>query len=250
MIHEPSPLQAYTIITGVDEVGRGPLAGPVVAAAAVFSSSIEISQFVDSKSVSERQREALFPQILQLATDWAIVAIGPKTIDAVNIRNATNLAMKYAIENTQTVYALVDGNMMVETSIPHETIIQGDATVPCIGAASILAKVWRDKLMTHYDSFFPDFGFQKHKGYPSKAHREALHSVGPSIIHRYSFRTVSEILPAGPQALVCKDSDTYILNKASCDKKFGGDPFYFPELGEIWRGNCPELFEAPRISPT
>ena len=185
------------VIAGVDEVGRGPLAGPVVAAAAVFAEGYKNSAIKDSKKLSHAQREALVPIIKQDALAWAIVAVGHHRIDALNIRESSKLAMSLALLRTQKKLSgridrvLVDGNMRIITELVQETVVGGDNIHVEISAASILAKVWRDGLMHVLDRRYPGYDLGKHAGYPTAAHRSAVARLGPSPVHRRSFRGVS-----------------------------------------------------------
>jgi ribonuclease HII len=156
-------------LAGVDEVGRGPLAGPVVVSAVSFPEGSDLSHFTDSKKVTKRNRDRFCEEILSLASRWVVVGLGPTTIDSLNILGATRKAMVMAIEEISLPLALVDGNMKLETSRPYRSIIKGDQLHPEIGAASILAKVWRDRLMEHYSEIYPGYHFEKHKGYGTKS---------------------------------------------------------------------------------
>lgn len=185
-----------TLIAGVDEAGRGPLAGPVVAAAAVFESGYNNSEIRDSKKLSAKKRETLFEIIRRDAAAWAIVAVGPRRIDDINIREATRLAMKLAVERIHADIVLIDGNVPIETTLPQRTIVGGDALRVEISAASILAKVWRDRLMCILDTKYPGYGLARHFGYPTSSHRGAIAALGPSPIHRRTFAGVREHLLA------------------------------------------------------
>lgn len=179
-------------IAGVDEVGRGPLAGPVVTAAVILDPDKPISGLDDSKKLTEKRRELLEPIIKQNALAWALGRAEPKEIDQLNILQATLLAMKRAVEglSIQPSHALVDGNQAPNLMCPVTTIIKGDQSEPAIAAASILAKVARDKEMVAMDELYPGYGLAKHKGYPTKQHQQALLDLGPTVIHRYSFKPV------------------------------------------------------------
>jgi ribonuclease HII len=177
-------------ICGVDEAGRGPLAGPVVAAAVVFKQGFSDPRIQDSKKLSKQQRERLFDYIKESALAWSIVGVGARRIDALNILQATRLAMRLAVERIDADLVLVDGNQRIISSIPQKTVIGGDRLHVEISAASILAKVWRDRLMATLAEKYPGYGLEKHAGYPTKAHREALAVLGPSRIHRLSFAGV------------------------------------------------------------
>jgi ribonuclease HII len=181
------------VIAGIDEAGRGPLAGPVVAAAVVFPPDVLIPGVGDSKTISAPKREKLFDEILRQAVSSGIGIVEPDVIDEVNILNATFLAMNRAVDQLSILpdHLLVDGNIFRGSSIPHSTIIDGDALSFTIAAASILAKVTRDRLMLDYDLRYPGYGFARHKGYGTKEHREAIARLGQCPIHRRSF-TVRE----------------------------------------------------------
>ena len=179
-------------IAGVDEVGRGPLAGPVVAAACVFEQGYINSEIKDSKQLSPRKREQLVEVIKANCLEWAIVAVGPRRIERLNIREASRLAMSLALERVSADLALIDGNVAIVSKIPQQTIIGGDRLRLEISAASILAKVWRDKLMQVLDLKYPGFGLGDHAGYPTASHRQAISLLGPSRIHRKTFRGVKE----------------------------------------------------------
>ncbi len=177
-------------IAGVDEAGRGPLAGPVVAAAVIFPSEVEIDGVNDSKQLSVKERERLFDIINEKAIGVGIGIVDHYVIDEVNILNATFCSMHEAIEKlTKTPdHLLIDGPRFIGANIPFTTIIDGDAKCFSIAAASIIAKVTRDRLMIEYDKRYPQYGFAKHKGYGTKAHLEAIRKHGPCEIHRRSFR--------------------------------------------------------------
>lgn len=177
-------------IAGVDEVGRGPLAGAVVAAAVIFHEPIE--GMADSKALSPKRRATLFERIKSNALCYAFGRVEAEEIDQINIHQASLLAMKRAIENLsiRPDRVLVDGKYCPVLDIPCEAIIKGDALVDVIGAASILAKVMRDNEMQVLDKQYPEYGFAKHKGYPTAVHREALKRFGPCAIHRQSFTPV------------------------------------------------------------
>jgi len=183
-------------LAGVDEVGRGPLAGPVVAAAVILDVSRPIAGLADSKKLSEKKRERLFDEIIEKATAWSIARASVEEIDRINILHASMLAMKRAVESLGPVpeYVLVDGNRCPELSMPSDSVIKGDSRVACISAASILAKVSRDREMIELDGKFPGYGLAKHKGYPTKAHLEALKQLGVNNLYRRSFRPVSKLL--------------------------------------------------------
>ncbi len=190
-------------VVGVDEAGRGPLAGPVIAAAVVLPHEIllaEPSPFQDSKKLSPQEREELFHLLRQCGAKFAIGKASSQEIDSLNIRQATLLAMKRAVENlihrhriSQVDLALVDGDRLGDLGIPSLFIVDGDEVCPLISAASIVAKVVRDRLMVAYDKRYPQYGFAKHKGYPTREHIEAIRKFGPCPIHRLSFSPVKEV---------------------------------------------------------
>ena len=184
------------IIAGVDEAGRGPLAGPVVVAAVILDAARPIAGLDDSKKLSRKRREELYPQIVKYATAWAVVEVGPEEIDAVNILHATMLGMKRAVEKLKPAptLALVDGNRAPELTCEVRTIIQGDSLEPAISAASILAKVWRDQMMRELHDSYPEYRFDRHKGYPTAEHLELLSRHGPCPVHRRSFAPVRRLL--------------------------------------------------------
>lgn len=179
----------YAVIAGLDEVGRGPLAGPVCAAAVVLPTSSTFDGLNDSKKLSPKKRDFLFEQIQQNAIAFAVGQIEPEQIDEVNILNASFLAMKQALEKLSVVpdYLLIDGNQARFLPEPYSCIVKGDGKIASIAAASVIAKVTRDRLMEEYDLLYPQYGFKKHKGYPTKEHIEAVRTYGPCPIHRRSF---------------------------------------------------------------
>ena len=179
----------YKAVCGVDEAGRGPLAGPVFAAAVILPENCEIEGLNDSKKLSEKKREALFDIIKEKAISWSVASVDEKTIDEINILQATYLAMKNAVEGlvVPADYALIDGNRMPPLEINGETVVKGDAKSMSIAAASILAKVSRDRFMLELDKEYPQYQFAKHKGYGTKLHYEMLTEHGISSCHRMSF---------------------------------------------------------------
>ena len=181
--------QGKNIICGCDEAGRGPLAGPVFAAAVILPHGIEIPALNDSKKLTEKQREKLFDIITEVAVDYAIASASVEEIEEINILNASMLAMKRAVEGLKTKpeYALIDGNIARGFEIDARPVIKGDALSPSIAAASILAKVSRDRHCMEMDASYPQYGFAKHKGYATKDHREAVLKYGVSPVHRKSF---------------------------------------------------------------
>jgi ribonuclease HII len=188
--------QGFGLVAGVDEAGRGPLAGPVVAAAVIFPAGFADPRIHDSKRLDARRREELAPVITGAAIGWAIAASSETEIDAINILQATLRAMRRALAALPVApdYALVDGAIMPGDLVPGEAVVGGDRRVACIAAASILAKVHRDRLMIAHHARWPVYGFDRHKGYGTAAHLDALARHGPCPIHRRSFRRV---LPAG-----------------------------------------------------
>ena len=184
------------LIAGVDEVGRGPLAGPVVAAAVILDPDNPIEGLTDSKKLSEKKRNHYFELIKEKALCWAIGRAEVDEIDRINILQASMRAMERAVEqlNESPHHVLVDGNKLPRFSMTAEAIIKGDLIEPCISAASIIAKVTRDREMVEMDEKFPGYGFAKHKGYPTKQHRDALLTLGLTDIHRRSYAPVQKIL--------------------------------------------------------
>lgn len=184
------------LVAGVDEVGRGPLAGDVVAAAVILDPSRPIEGLTDSKKLTEKKRDLLFDQIKERALFWSLGRASAEEIDDINILQASLLAMKRAVEGLATPpqHALVDGNRCPDLACTSEAIVKGDLTEPCISAASIIAKVTRDREMEALDKQYPGYGLAKHKGYPTKAHMEALKELGPTEIHRKSFGPVKKLL--------------------------------------------------------
>ena len=183
-------------MAGVDEAGRGPLAGPVVAAAVILDELHPIRGLKDSKTLSEKRREALFDEIRAKALCCCIAEASVEEIDQLNILHATMLAMKRAVEGLRLLPAkvLVDGNRLPVLRVPGEAVVKGDAKVPAISAASILAKVHRDRLCTRMHDEFPQYGFATHKGYPTPDHLAALRTHGAAPVHRRSFGPVRQAL--------------------------------------------------------
>jgi len=183
-------LKGYKIVCGVDEAGRGPLAGPVCAAAVILPDNCEIEGLNDSKKLSEKKREALFDIIINKALSYSICYGTVEEIEKYNILNATFLAMNRSIESLSVKpdYCLIDGNRVPkEIKFPCETVVKGDLKSASIAAASILAKVTRDRLMVEYDKKYPNYGFSRHKGYGTKEHYFAIKNNGVCEIHRLSF---------------------------------------------------------------
>ena len=179
----------YTAVCGCDEAGRGPLCGPVVAAAVILPRDCIIEGLNDSKKLTEKKREKLFEIIKEVAIAYAIAEASPEEIDEINILNASMLAMRRAVEALPVVadFALIDGNCSRGFAIPTETVVKGDSLSFSIAAASILAKVTRDRGCAELDRLYPQYGIAKHKGYPTKEHMDAVRKYGPSPIHRKTF---------------------------------------------------------------
>ena len=179
----------YKAVCGVDEAGRGPLSGPVVAAACILPAGCAIPGLNDSKKLTPKQRDRLFDTVREVAVACSVGMASPEEIDELNILNATMLAMRRAIEGlpVQADFALIDGNCARGIALPHRTVISGDALSVSISAASILAKVTRDRICLENDRAYPEYGFAKHKGYGTKAHMDALRRLGPCPLHRRSF---------------------------------------------------------------
>ncbi len=188
------------LIAGVDEAGRGPLAGPVIAAAVILNPEQPVRGLADSKTLTAKRREVLAGEIMQKACAYAVARAEPEEIDAINILRASLMAMQRAVcaLSIRPQQVLVDGNHCPVLDIPVQAIIKGDATVECISAASIIAKVVRDHEMEELDRQYPGYGFSVHKGYPTRAHISALRELGASPVHRRSFAPVSQVL-AGHQ---------------------------------------------------
>jgi ribonuclease HII len=186
--------KGYKIIAGVDEAGRGPLAGPVVAAAVVLTKDIDLEGLNDSKKLSPKKRERFFPKIQGMPNSVAVV--GQEIIDEVNILQATKLAMKQAVEKLMINpdILLIDGNQKINSPIEQWVIVKGDAKSLSIAAASVLAKVTRDRIMEDYNHQYPQYEFSRHKGYGTKRHRDLIATYGPCPIHRKTFRGVSEYI--------------------------------------------------------
>lgn len=191
-------------VCGVDEAGRGPLAGPVFAASVILDPDRPITGLADSKLLSARRREALFEQIRANALAWTIASASVDEIDTLNILHASLLAMRRAVEQLQIHPAevLVDGNRCPELPYPSRAVVGGDALIAEISAASILAKVARDAHMLELHQRYPDYGFDRHKGYPTRAHLAALARCGVSPVHRRSFAPVRDCLSRGARAAV------------------------------------------------
>ncbi|CAH1582411.1 MULTISPECIES: ribonuclease HII [Vibrio] len=188
--------QGYQLVAGVDEVGRGPLVGDVVTAAVILDPNNPIEGLNDSKKLSEKKRLALLPEIKEKALAWAVGRCSPEEIDELNILQATMVAMQRAIAGlkVQPDLALIDGNRCPQLPMDSQAVVKGDLRVAEISAASIIAKVVRDQEMEELDKQYPQFGFAKHKGYPTKAHFEAIEEHGVISEHRKSFKPVKKVL--------------------------------------------------------
>ncbi|MGN0675444.1 MAG: ribonuclease HII [Oscillospiraceae bacterium] len=180
---------SVSVICGVDEAGRGPLAGDVYAAAVIFDNDVFIEGLNDSKKLSEKKRELLYDEIISKAKAYCIATASVEEIERLNILQATFLAMKRAVDGLGTIpeLALIDGNRMPELNCPMRTVVKGDGLSASIAAASILAKVSRDRYMSELSKQYPEYCFEKHKGYGTKLHNEMILKYGPSPVHRMSF---------------------------------------------------------------
>ncbi len=187
--------KGYTYIAGVDEAGRGPLAGPVVSGAVILPQGFSLDGIDDSKKLSEKKRSLLFPQIKENAIAVGVGICSHTEIDQINILQASLLSMKRAVENLeqQPDFLLIDGKFTIDTAIDQAAIIKGDSKSISIAAASIIAKVTRDAIMKQLHEQYPVYGFDRHKGYPTKAHKQAILEHGPCPVHRISFRGVKEM---------------------------------------------------------
>lgn len=183
--------RGFKYICGVDEVGRGPLAGPVVCAAVIMRADSIVDGVDDSKKLTAKKRERLSALIKQNAIAWAICRVEPQIIDEINILQATRLCMKNAVESLSVMpdFVLTDGNMTLDISMPQQSVVGGDAACYSIGAASIIAKVYRDEIMDEYAAEYPAYAFEKNKGYGTAAHIAAIKECGICPIHRRSFTT-------------------------------------------------------------
>ena len=181
-------------VAGVDEVGRGPLAGPVVAAAVVFVDGETMPGIGDSKRLTASRRARMASRIRRTAVDWAIGAATAREVDQLNIHNASLLAMRRAVLGLRerVDYVYIDGRFFPDIPIPGESVIRGDQSIPVVSAASILAKVSRDRQMVWLDRSYPQYGFARHKGYPTRFHRSVLETLGPTPEHRMSYAWVDK----------------------------------------------------------
>lgn len=188
-LEEKYAAEGFSVVCGTDEAGRGPLAGPVYAAAVILPAGLVIEGLNDSKKISEKKREKLFEIIKAEAVSYGIASASEEEIDTINILNAAQLAMRRAVAmlTPRPDLVLVDGNVAREFEMKAVPIIGGDAVSPSIAAASILAKVSRDRVCLEMDAKYPEYGFAKHKGYPTKAHMDAVRQYGPCPCHRRSF---------------------------------------------------------------
>jgi len=187
-------------VAGIDEAGRGPLAGPVVVAAVILNPARRIRGLADSKVLKREERERLAPTIRERALAFSIIAVEAGDIDRVNILQATMIGMTRAALSLSTIpgMVLIDGNRVpADMCFPSRAIVKGDATEPCISAASILAKTYRDALMTEWDAHYPGYGFAQHFGYPTPEHLQRLRSMGPCPLHRRSFAPVRDCMQSG-----------------------------------------------------
>jgi ribonuclease HII len=188
--------KGYKAIAGIDEAGRGPLAGPVVSAAVILPTAFHDPEITDSKKLSPQKRERLFAKIYARAVSVGIGIVDPVVIDRINILQASLLAMAMAVKNLapQPDHLLIDGTFPIPSDVSQQPIPKGDALSISIAAASIIAKVSRDRLMQKYHHYYPQFDFPQHKGYPTRAHKEAIRKFGCCPIHRRSFKGVKEYI--------------------------------------------------------
>lgn len=186
--------RGFLAVAGVDEAGRGPLAGPVVSAAVILPESVSVVGITDSKKLTEARREGLFHDIERHALGVAVGIVEPDEIDRINILQAALQSMALAVNRLERAadYLLVDGNRSIPHDLPQEPVVGGDGKSISIAAASIIAKVTRDRLMLAYDAQYPAYGFARHKGYGTAAHRDAIRREGPCPIHRRTFKGVRE----------------------------------------------------------
>ena len=187
--------KGITLIAGIDEVGRGPLCGPVVACACIMPVNYQLEGLNDSKKISEKKREKLYDILVKDAIAYGIGEVSPKRIDEINILEASKEAMRIAVNNLniKPEHLLIDA-VSINTSIPESPIIKGDAKSMNIAAASIIAKVTRDRMMIELDKEYPEYGYKKHKGYPTKAHIEAVKKYGVKDFYRFTFSPISDLI--------------------------------------------------------
>jgi len=188
--------QGFNNIAGIDEAGRGPLAGPVVAAAVILLSKVNIPDLTDSKKLSPKKREELFPKIQDMSVAYSLAVVDQEVIDKINILQAARLAMKKAVETLKLTpgLLLIDGNQKIDSTLNQWTIVKGDSRSLSIAAASVLAKVTRDRIMDDYHKLYPQYEFNRHKGYGTKLHRNLIQEYGPCPLHRKTFKGVSEYI--------------------------------------------------------
>ncbi|MDM8550467.1 ribonuclease HII [Desulfobacterales bacterium HSG2] len=197
--------KGFSIIAGVDEAGRGPLAGPVVSAAVILPALFPVSGVNDSKKLSPKKRDYLYENIYEHALSIGIGIVDPVEIDRINILQASLLSMAMSVDNLnpQPDYLLIDGTFRIPSDIRQEPVTHGDGLSISIAAASVVAKVTRDRLMERYHRDYPQFGFSSHKGYPTRAHKEAIRKFGCCPIHRRSFRGVKEVIQGKETSAGC-----------------------------------------------
>ena len=194
--------QGFAAVAGVDEAGRGPLAGPVVAGCVILPDHCSSSRFKDSKKLSAARRETLFSHLHDIDAAIGIGSASPEEIDQINILQASLLAMRRAVQDCAgrsarpSEFLLIDGTFTIAMDIPQQALVKGESRSASIAAASIIAKVSRDRIMTKYHEQYPEYNLAQHKGYPTKAHRRAIAEHGPSPIHRRTFKGVREFCPA------------------------------------------------------
>jgi len=196
VFEEKARNRGFSKIAGIDEAGRGPLAGPVVSAAIILPESFPVTHVADSKKLTPKKRASLYDAIYRHAAAIGIGIVDPVEIDRINILQASLLSMRISVDNLspQPDCLLIDGIFNIDSSLPQEPIKKGDSLSMSIAAASIIAKVTRDRLMERYNHDYPQFGFEKHKGYPTKNHKAAIRQFGCCPIHRRSFKGVKEYL--------------------------------------------------------
>jgi ribonuclease HII len=201
-LEEAARARGLLRIAGIDEVGRGPLFGPVVAAAVILAPGFHFQGLTDSKKLSEKKRTELDAEIRANAVCWAIAEVDAETIDRINIRQASLLAMRRAVEQLPLGpdFLLIDGRDTIDWNCPQKAVIRGDATSFSIAAASVLAKVHRDRLLVALDSQYPGYGLAQHKGYPCPAHLTALARLGPTPLHRKSYHPVAQVALQFPES--------------------------------------------------